>query len=112
MATRHPKFVRPNLSKIKRVKNKWRRPRGIDSKQRMHLKWAGAIVGKGYRGEAVKRHSHPSGKKEFYVRNLSELERFGSTLQGFVLRLQASLSKRSKESIRKRALEMKLKVLN
>jgi large subunit ribosomal protein L32e len=109
---KHPKFVRPNLSQKRRVKDKWRKPRGIDNKQRHKYKWAGAIVNKGYRGDAKIRGTHPLGKKEFMIRGISDLEKNKGGLQNFVIRLSGTLSKHSKEKIRLKAAEMKLVVLN
>ena len=109
---KHPKFVRPNLRKVKRVKDKWRKPHGIDSKQRQKLKWAGAVVNKGYRGSVVSRGLHPLGKAEVLVRNFGELEKNKAEWQNSLLRLQAGLSKKSKELIRKKAASLGIKVLN
>ncbi|MFH1750415.1 MAG: eL32 family ribosomal protein [Candidatus Micrarchaeota archaeon] len=109
---KHPKFVRPNLSVNKRVKDKWRKPRGIDNKQASKLKWAGAVVNKGYRGPAATRGRHPSGKMELLVRNAGDLGKEKMNLQNFVIRMQAGLSKKSKNHIRKMATDLKLKVIN
>ncbi|MFH1257978.1 MAG: eL32 family ribosomal protein, partial [Candidatus Micrarchaeota archaeon] len=105
MATKHPKFVRPNLSTMKRLADTWRHGRGIDSKQARKVKWAGATPNIGYQGAAATRNRHPQGKKEFYVRNIAELEKFKDSLKDFVIRMQSGLSKRSKEMIRKKASE-------
>ncbi|MFH1199815.1 MAG: eL32 family ribosomal protein [Candidatus Micrarchaeota archaeon] len=107
---RLPQFKRPNFGHIKRVKENWRKPRGIDSKQRQKLKWAGAVVKVGYRTAAATRGDHPRGKREFLVQGPKDIETPG--LEKFVLRLSATLSKRSKEAIRKKAAEKKLSVLN
>lgn len=112
MGTKHPTFKRPNFDQRPRVKDNWRKPHGIDSKQRQKIKWAGAVVNKGYRGEAKNRDKHPLGKKELYIRSLSDFEKFKGDMGGFVIRLQGTLSKRSKEIIRKKAVALKLKVLN
>ncbi len=107
---KHPKFQRPNFNAIKRVKDSWRKPRGIDSKQRQKLKWAGAVARVGYRGEAAKRGFHPRGKPEHFVRSAMDLETKG--IENFVIRLSGTLSERSKQALRKKAAERKLHVLN
>ena len=109
MPAKHPKFQRPNL-RNKRVKDTWRKPHGIDSKQRQKLRWAGDVPNKGYRGEKVKRDIHPTGKFEIFVRNLKELEAVKA--KGVAIRMQGTLSKKSKEIIRKKAEVMGLSVLN
>ncbi|MFH0972322.1 MAG: eL32 family ribosomal protein [Candidatus Micrarchaeota archaeon] len=112
MGTKHPKFVRPNRSIMRRVKDKWRAPRGIDNKQRQKLKWAGAVVNKGYRGAVKGRGNHPCGKKEVYIKSDKEFELVRGMLGNFAIRLQRTLSKRSKEAIRRKAAALNLKVLN
>lgn len=107
---KHPKFQRPNVAQKKRLKNAWRKPRGIDSKQRQKLKWAGAVVKVGYRTAALQRGIHPNGKKEFLVGSMKDLETIG--IENFVLRLSGRLSRKSKEGIRRKATEKKLAVLN
>ena len=49
MAATHPKFARQNRAQKKRVGEAWRKPRWIDNKQRVKLKWAGASPAIGYR---------------------------------------------------------------
>jgi ribosomal protein L32E len=112
MATKHPKFKRPNMAKVKRVKDNWRHPHGIDSKQARKVKWAGATPNIGYQGDASKRNIHPHGKKEFYIRSAGEFEKFKDSLKDFEIRLQLTLSKRNKEIIRKKAAALKIHVLN
>ncbi|MEK6954225.1 MAG: eL32 family ribosomal protein [Candidatus Micrarchaeota archaeon] len=109
---KHPKFQRPNRSIDKRVKDTWRKPRGIDNKQRQKLKWAGAVVNKGYRGDALVRGLHPLGKKEFMIRGLPDFEKNKAVLKNYVIRLSATISKHNKEKIRRKAAEMKFIVLN
>ena len=110
MRVKHPKFVRPNLAQKARVKNVWRKPRGIDSKQRQKKMWAGAVPNIGYQGPRKTRHVHPSGKLEFYVQSPKDIE--GKELMEYALRLQATMSKRTKEAIRRTAKAKNWKVLN
>ena len=110
MAQKHPKFKRPNMSVNKRVNDNWRKPHGIDSKQRQKKKWAGAVPKIGYQGPRKTRHAHPSGKQEFYVQSPKDLQ--GRDLKEYALRLSATLSKKSKAEIRRKAAENNWKVLN
>ncbi|MFH1106728.1 MAG: eL32 family ribosomal protein [Candidatus Micrarchaeota archaeon] len=107
---KHPKFRRANFGSIARVKSGWRKPRGIDSKQRQKLKWAGAVVKIGHRSPKAGRGNHPTGKPERLVRQEKDLDAEG--IDGFVIRLSGTLSKRSKTALRKKAEEKKLHVLN
>lgn len=105
---KHPKFQRPNLKVDKRLKHSWRKPHGIDSKQRQKLKWAGAVVKVGYRSPRATRDVHPNGLKEVLVQNAKEID----GLKGVAVRLAGSLSEKSKGAMRKKAVAMGLKVLN
>ncbi len=106
---KHPKFQRPNLAVNKRLKRSWRKPHGIDSKQRQKLKWAGAVVKIGYRSPKSQRHLHPQGKPEVLVHNMKELEK---STKDVVVRLAATLSGKTKMLMRKKAETMGLHVVN
>lgn len=107
--SKHPKFQRPNRSQKKRVRDSWRKPHGIDSKQRQKLVWAGATVKIGYRSAKKGRHWHPQGKPEVLVRNAKELE---GVEKEVLVRLAGGISQRNKDVLRKKALHMGVKVLN
>jgi len=88
MAAIHPKFVRQNRSVDKRVGEAWRKPRGIDNKQRVMLKWAGALPCIGYRSAKDTRGMR-HGKNLVVIHNEAELAKcnaktdhvyFGSTV--------------------------------
>jgi large subunit ribosomal protein L32e len=106
---RHPLFKRPNRAQKARVSDVWRKPRGIDSKQRMHLAWAGAHPDVGWRTPAETRGLHPSGAREVLVRNGAELEAAAS---GTVVRFAAQLGGRKRAALRERARAKGLRVLN
>jgi len=64
----------------------------------------------GRRTSRAWRGLHPSGLKEFFVRNLHDLERVNSRTQ--TIRISAAVGKKKKEEIVKKAKEMNLKILN
>ncbi len=106
-----PKFVKQNSHAKKRAqKVGWRKPRGIDSLQRKHVKSKGAIPRIGYSAPKSMRGLHPSGYEEIYVRTIYDLEKIDPTKQ--VARISATVGKRKKLMILKKADEMKIKVLN
>ncbi len=107
---KHPKFQRLNYGIKKRVGKAWRRPRGIDSKQRIKLKWAGALPEIGYRGKKENRDLHPCGKKEARVENPKGI----SALKGknVVVRIGRTVGKKKREEIHKLAKQLGVKILN
>ncbi|MCX8166615.1 MAG: 50S ribosomal protein L32e [Candidatus Micrarchaeota archaeon] len=113
---RHHVFKQPNFgrTKRKRVKDRWRKPRGIDNAQAKKLKKAGRLPVIGYKNPEEIRHVHPSGKKEFLVSSLKELEHIMSHERPelSIIRLRKSLSVRKKMALTKKALENGFTVAN
>ncbi|MFH1664363.1 MAG: eL32 family ribosomal protein, partial [archaeon] len=86
---------------------KWRKPRGID----FLLKKENCEKPKmGYRTSKDIRNLHPSGLQEVYVRNLSELKAIKE--KNVVVRVSATIGKKTKKEMLKTAKEMNLRILN
>ncbi len=105
-----PSFQRMNIHSKKRVKNKWRKPRGIDSKQRQKLKAYGAIPDIGYRTANAERGLRSNGLKEVLVSNAKQL--VGLDAVKNCIRFSATLGKKKKTQLEKIAKEKKLKMVN
>ena len=75
------KFIQQGANYLKRVKRKWRKPRGVHSKLRRKEKSKGREVTIGYRSPKNKRNLHPSGFEEVYVQNLNDLEKIDNKKQ-------------------------------
>lgn len=103
-----PKFNVLNLGFRKRVKARWRKPRGTHNKKRMGMKWAGASPNIGYRNPKALRGLRPDGKKEVLVHNVAELE----GLKDVVVRVASSVGAKKREMIDKKAKSLKLKIAN
>ena len=74
MQKKHPKFVRLESWRYKRVKKSWRRSRGIDSRLRRKEKGIIKSPNVGYRTPRKVRGLHPTGFKEVLVYNLKDLQ--------------------------------------
>lgn len=107
MARKRRKFIREEYNKYKRLKSKWRKPYGNQSKLRMH-KGRKRTVEVGFRGPAEVRGFHPSGLEEVLVYNLKQLE----GLKEKAVRIAATVGKRKKVEIVEKAKQLKLKVIN
>ena len=64
---KRPDFKRQESWRYKRVKENWRRPRGIDSKMRKKVKGWPRSAEVGYRSPKETRGLHPSGYEEVLV---------------------------------------------
>ncbi len=88
----------------------WRRPRGLHSKVRRKLEGKPPMPGKGYKKPEEVRGLHPSGYKEVLVYNLKDLEKIDKEREA--IRIAATVGKRLREKIIKRAKELGIKILN
>jgi len=111
MKKTHPKFFRPNLGRTsrKRIKANWRRPRGIDNKKRLKIKYVGAEPNIGWRGRKEIRGLHPSGFKEFLVSNLNDLD----SLKGNeIIRISSGVGRKKRLAIIEKCKKQGLRILN
>jgi len=71
---KRPSFRRVESWRYKRVKDPWRKARGIDSKTRKKKKSGVRSPSVGYRGPKKVRGLHPSGYEEVRVTTLSDIK--------------------------------------
>ena len=107
---RAPRFRRQEWFRFARLGEKWRKPRGRDSKMRLGMSGKPAMPSIGYRLPREVRGIHPSGLAEVRVETLGELERVDTSKQA--IRIASSVGGRKREQILARARELKIKVLN
>ncbi|MEM3382515.1 MAG: 50S ribosomal protein L32e [Nitrososphaerales archaeon] len=107
---KRPKFVRQESWRYKRISERWRKPKGIDSKMRLRVKGWPKIVKVGYRGPRLVRGLHPSGYRDVLVHNLDELK--GLDPKKDAARLASSLGAKKRAELLKKAKELGIKVLN
>ncbi|MCS6768063.1 MAG: 50S ribosomal protein L32e [Candidatus Nitrosocaldus sp.] len=108
--SRKPDFVRQESWRYVRVKENWRRPRGIDSKMRLQVKGWPAIVKVGYRGPRVARYLHPSGYRDVLIHNTDELSKLDPARDA--ARIASTVGARKRAQIVSKAKELGIKVLN
>jgi large subunit ribosomal protein L32e len=73
---RRPKFVRTASHRYARIgrRGSWRRPRGLQSKQRRHYGYRPVVVSIGFRSPRETRGLTPSGFRPVLVRTAAEVE--------------------------------------
>ena len=103
-----PKFNVQNLGFRKKVKARWRKPRGVGNKKRRKEDWAGASPRIGYRNPDSIRGFHPLGMPEMLVSTPSELR----GVKGRVIRIASGVGARKALVIETSAKAAGLMVLN
>ncbi len=105
------KFYVPNSTgkrRMKSVKPRWRKPRGVDNKKRIRKAWFGACPKVGNKNPENVRGMHPLGLPEILVNNVAELE----GADGVLVRIASGVGKKKKAEIVAKAKEMNLRILN
>jgi large subunit ribosomal protein L32e len=105
-----PKFQGQEVWRYKRIRDRWRRPRGVDSKMRQNVKGWPKTVNVGYGGPKTAKFLHPSGYREVLVYNLSEIEGLDTETQA--IRIAHKVGGRKRMEILTKAKERGLHILN
>ncbi|VVB65432.1 50S ribosomal protein L32e [Candidatus Gugararchaeum adminiculabundum] len=106
----HPKFARMNLgrSSRSRVGESWRRPRGIDNKQKRRCAYVPSRPRIGYGNPKEIKHLHPCGLHEALVENPGQVAK----LQGVVVRIASGVGGKKRKVIIDACVKKNLRVLN
>ena len=105
-----PRFRRQESWRYKRVGDVWRKPHGVDSKMRKHIKGWPVSPTTGYRSPKKTRGLHPSGYVEVRVQSVEELGGIDPELQA--VRIARTVGGRKKIEIVSLAEEKGIHVLN
>ena len=105
-----PNFRRHESWRYDRLKQNWRKPRGLDNKMRQKVKGWPASPNVGYRGPRKSRNLHPSGFKEVQVFNLDNLANIDPKFEA--IRISRRVGNRKRLEIVNRARERGIRVLN
>jgi len=106
-----PSFRRTEWFRYKRLsRSGWRKPHGMDNKQRRNYKYRSSLVRIGHGKVSVASGLHPSGFEEVMVHNSGDLETIDPETQA--ARVGATVGGRKRENIHSRADELGIRVLN
>ncbi|MGB0653302.1 MAG: 50S ribosomal protein L32e [Thermoplasmatota archaeon] len=110
---KQPEFRRQEWFRYKKLGGKkagWRKPRGMHSKMRMHLKYRPNVASIGYGGPAEARGLHPSGFEEVLVHRPEDLDGVDPKTQA--ARVGGTVGGRKAAAIEKKADDLGIRVLN
>jgi len=110
ISSKRPRFRRQESWRYVRIKESWRRPRGIDSKMRLKKKGWPPSPSVGYRGPRAVRGLHPSGYEEVLVYNVGDLATIDPETQA--IRIAGTVGARKRALILAEAKKRGIKVLN
>jgi large subunit ribosomal protein L32e len=105
-----PDFVRSESWRYMKLKENWRRPRGLDHKMRRKIKGWPPTVSVGYKGPKVARGLHPSGYKEVLVHNAKEISNVDPKTEA--ARIAHTVGKKKRVQIIAEAKKKKVFILN
>jgi large subunit ribosomal protein L32e len=105
-----PEFARHESWRYAKLKENWRRPRGLDNKMRRKIKGWPPTVGVGYKGPKVARGLHPSGYEEVLVHNAKEISEIDPKTQA--ARIAHTVGKKKRAQIIAEARKNKVVILN
>lgn len=107
-----PLFVRQQAHRYRRVGRdvSWRRPRGLQSKQRRHYGYRPVVVSVGYRSPALARGLVPSGFKPVRVETIRGLERIDPLTEAAIL--SRGIGTRRRLVLEETARKLGVRVLN
>ncbi len=108
---KQPKFRRQEWYRYKRLsRTGWRKPKGMDSKQRKNLKYRSPVARVGYGKVADARGLHPSGFREVMVHKPADLDAIDAATEA--VRIGARVGGRKRLQIHTKADELGLRILN
>ena len=108
--SKKPNFVQADQHKKKRLKNYWRRPRGLQSKKRRHILGKGEMARVGYGSPVAVKGLHPSGFQDVLMSKVQDLDELDPSTQA--VRIARTVGQRKRMEIVNRARSLGLKILN
>jgi large subunit ribosomal protein L32e len=105
-----PHFVQTDQHKKKRLKDTWRKPKGLHNKKRQYILGKGEMARPGYGSPTAVKGLHPSGFSEVLLDRIQDVDNVDPNTQA--IRIARTVGQRKRLEILKKAKSMGLKILN
>ncbi len=105
-----PKFDMQDAHKKGRLKTKWKKPRGIDSKMRLRLRGYNKSVEPGYGSAKEVRGLDKTGLMPVWVSALKDIESIDKEKQGIIIK--STVGKKKRVGLINKAKETGIRILN
>ena len=112
MDKKRPSFRRVESRRYVRVKDSWRKARGIDSQTRKKTKTGVKSPSVGYRSPKKIRGLHPSGYEEVRINNKNDIERLNLSPKKHALKISGRLGARKRLELIDYAQKRNFHILN
>jgi len=109
---RTKRFIRHQSDRYDKVKQAWRRPKGIDNRVRRKFKGMFLLPGIGYGSNKITRHMMPSGFRKVLVHNVKELEVLMMQNKKFCAEIAHGVSAKKRKTLVERANQLAIRVTN
>ena len=110
MKSRKPVFIRQDNPKRPKLKDVWRKPKGVHSKIRHHFKGRRKMPSPGYKSPAEVKGLHATGLEMIRVATSEGVSKIKKDTQGIII--PRNVGKRKRLEILKKARELNVKVLH
>jgi len=106
------KFIRHQSDRYVKVKDNWRKPKGIDNRVRRRFKGQYLMPNIGYGTARKTRHMLPTGFLKVLVHNTKELEMLLMQNRKYCAEIAHGVSSKKRKAIVERAQELSIRVTN
>ena len=105
-----PHFVQTDYHKKKRLKDTWRKPKGLHNKKRRYILGKGEMARPGYGSPTAVKGLHPSGFIEVLLNRVQDVDNVDPNKQA--IRIARTVGQRKRLEIVKKARSLGLKIVN
>merc|ERR1712113_258517 len=109
---RTKRFIRHQSDRYDKVKQNWRRPKGIDNRVRRRFKGVYKMPNIGYGSAKMTRHMLPTGFRKVLVHNVKELEVLMMQNKNFCAEIAHGVSSKNRKLLVERAQQLCIRVTN